>query len=113
MPASFRQMMERIEARLGYNPYPHTYEELDAQHWHEITESRYYDLMNALPPRVYAGNCFVVGEELCHLNDDTPVWTTCAAVDGRYFTKPNTLARFRASDHAAEIRKQIKETVEL
>lgn len=96
------------------NLYPHTPAELDAQLWEEITESRYYELLNCVPPRLYGPGSFVVGKEFCCLIDGTSVWQTCAQCDGKYYTRPNTLARFKTSIAHAEIRRQIsQETVQL
>ena len=34
--------------------------------WEKVTESRYYEMLGALPPAWMRGESFLVGEPMCH-----------------------------------------------
>lgn len=93
--------------------YPKTREEIEENGWEEVTEERYNDLLGCVPPARMNGGAFAVGEALCQLDGDysdknKTVYNCLVHVDGRYFSKPNTLDRFNPPRFRNEVREQYK-----
>jgi hypothetical protein len=91
--------------------YPKTREEVEANGWTEVSEERYYYLLECLPPERIGPSAFAVGEPLCQLDEDyrddtKTVYDCLVAVGRRYFSKPNTLDRFDPARFEAEVRAQ-------
>lgn len=106
--------------QLSLKPYPHTWEELDATPWQEISEEDYYDWLGCVPPARRAGTTFAVGEPACHLVWGDVVYRVCTSVSdpdnpgcSRYFTKYDTLSRFDDVKYRAQVTQLLAETVNL
>jgi len=87
--------------------YPHTVEELAANPWEEIAESRYHAMLGAVPPLRWHGQAFALGELLCSLDDGREVASMFVQVGGRFWTRPDVLADFDERRYMAEILRQV------
>ena len=74
--------------------YPHTFAELDANEWEEISQERADELLEALPPIRMKANAFMFGECLCHLRTGQPVYDAVVTVNNKHYTRPMLLAHF-------------------
>lgn len=66
--------------------------------WENITEERYYDLMECLPPAAYADNGFLVGEPWDHhAGTGKPRYQACRIVNDKYqaSSRPMTKLEFK------------------
>lgn len=66
--------------------------------WEDITEDRYYELMECLPPAAYADNGFLVGEPWDHhAGTGKPRYQACRIVNGQHQAshRPMTKAEFK------------------
>lgn len=51
----------------------------------EVTEERYYEMLNVLPPERMRGGAFLVGEPFDHNGNGEPRFDYYYAKDGRYY----------------------------
>ena len=66
--------------------------------WKKVSEARYNEVLDVLPPAVWAGVGFLVGEPFDHTADGYPRFTAFAKIDGQHYesTEPLTHKQFRA-----------------
>lgn len=67
--------------------------------WEEITEARYWELLECLPPACQTGNGFLVGEPSDHhAGNGRPLFQACIRRGGNHLasSRPMTISEFRA-----------------
>ncbi len=70
---------------------------MDAQpeEWIETTESMYWNMLEALPPRAMRHKAFLVGEALRHNENGETVYSCFKQKNDGYFARNLTLAQFQ------------------
>jgi len=69
--------------------------------WVETIEKTFYDQLGCVPPRLWKGNAFMVGE--CYSGNDYAVFVD---VDGRFFGKICGILSFNPTKYTEQIRYQ-------
>jgi hypothetical protein len=64
--------------------------------WIETTESMYYDMLNAVPPRCHNSCRFMVGEPHHHNEQGETVYASFRVQGERYFAKYQTVNEYRS-----------------
>lgn len=66
--------------------------------WKEVTESRYDEMLGILPPALWVGHGFLVGEPWRHNDRDEPMFAPFLHFRDRFWegSEPMTIPEFRA-----------------
>lgn len=81
--------------------------------WKVTTRDQYYDMLEVLPPAIWRGTCFAVGEPVSY--DETThsqTYDIYIEIDGTYYTALKPIRTFNPGKFAAEIRQQFDMSLE-
>jgi hypothetical protein len=87
--------MVTIERKLEWSPLWKAMQ-CNPDSWIETTESMYYDMLNAVPPRIHNSCRFLVGEPHHDNEQGETVYASFKVVNDRYFAKYQTVNEYRS-----------------